>query len=150
LNGCRNPSLGLATKAMVYKVASQEEAWEWRKVWGNEPSHSQGSFHFGSFESQWIPEFSKNDCKGQNPMDWRVLYIIGKLLKQQCLKWACMTNLDTENTSYGQKKGRESNWQFDSRPLKVGNGPDLLVCKWGATYHWKDFDEATTLFQTSF
>ncbi len=26
LNGCHNPSLGLATKAMAYKVASQEEA----------------------------------------------------------------------------------------------------------------------------
>jgi hypothetical protein len=61
-----------------------------------------------------------------------------------------MTDLDTKNTSYGQKKGQESNWQFDSRPLKVENGPDLLACKWCATYHWKDLDKATTLFQTSF
>jgi hypothetical protein len=30
-----------------------------------------------------------------------------------------MTHLDTYNTSYGQKKGQESNWHFDSRPLKV-------------------------------
>jgi len=37
--------------------------------------------------------------------------------------------------SYGQKKGRESNWQFDSRPLKVGNRPDSLVRRWRATYH---------------
>jgi hypothetical protein len=36
-----------------------------------------------------------------------------------------------------QKKGRESNWQFDSRPLKVGNRPDSLVCKWRVTCHWK-------------
>jgi hypothetical protein len=29
-----------------------------------------------------------------------------------------------------KRKGRESNWQFDSRPLKVGNRPDFLACKW--------------------
>jgi hypothetical protein len=31
------------------------------------------------------------------------------------------------NTSYDQKKGRESNWQFDSREVKVKNRPDLVV-----------------------
>ncbi len=36
-------------------------------------------------------------------------------------------HLDTSNTSQGQKKGRESNWQFDSRPLKVENRPDFLA-----------------------
>jgi hypothetical protein len=41
------------------------------------------------------------------------------------------------NTSYGQKKGRESNRQFDSRPLKVKNCPNFLTCRWCATYHWK-------------
>ncbi len=30
-----------------------------------------------------------------------------------------MSHLDICNTSYGRKKGRESNWQFDSRPLKI-------------------------------
>jgi len=34
-------------------------------------------------------------------MDWRVLYIIGNLLKCRCLKWAHMTHLDIWNTSYG-------------------------------------------------
>jgi hypothetical protein len=85
------------------------------KVWGNEPSHSQGSFHLGS----WTAKCSKNDYKDQNPMDWGVLYIIEKLLKCKCLKWARMTHLDIWNSNYGQKKGWKSNWQFDSRPLKV-------------------------------
>ncbi len=58
-----------------------------------------------------------------------------------CLNWARMTHLDISNTSYGQKKGRELNWQFDSRPLKVGNCPDFLACRWHATYHWKIFDK---------
>jgi hypothetical protein len=52
-----------------------------------------------------------------------------------------MTHLETQNTSCGQKKGRESIWQFDSGALKVGNFPDLLACRWRATCHWKDFDK---------
>jgi hypothetical protein len=39
------------------------------------------------------------------------------------------------------KKGRESNWQFDSRPLKVGNQLDFLAFRWHATYSWKLFKE---------
>jgi hypothetical protein len=62
-------------------------------------------------------------------------------LKCRCLKWARITHLDICSTSYGQKKGRESNWQFDSRPLKVGNRPNFLVCKQRATYRWKDLDK---------
>jgi hypothetical protein len=44
------------------------------------------------------------------------------------------------NTSYDQKNDRESNWQFDSRPLKVGNRPDFLAWNWRAIYHWKALD----------
>jgi len=62
-------------------------------------------------------------------------------LKLKCLKWARMTHLDIWNTSYGQKKGRESNWQFDSRPLKVKNQSDFLACRWRATCRWKALNE---------
>jgi hypothetical protein len=95
----------------------------------------------GKMESQWIPKFSENNCKGQNPMDCKVHYIIGKILKRRCSKWARMTHLDNSNTTYGQKKGRESNWRFDSRPLKVGNRPNFLACRWRVTYHWKAINE---------
>ncbi len=91
----------------------------------------------GELESQWTPKFLGSNCKGQNPLDWRIFYIIGKLLRRRCLKWACITHLDFWNTSYGQKKGQESNWQLDSQPLKVRNRPHLLLCRWRATYHWK-------------
>jgi hypothetical protein len=74
-------------------------------------------------------------------MDWRVRYIIEKLLKRRCLIWAFMTHLDIWNTSYGQKKGRESNWQFDSRPLKVRNWPDLCACRRLVTHSCKAIDE---------
>jgi hypothetical protein len=74
-------------------------------------------------------------------MDWKFPYIIENLLELLCLKWSCMTHLDTSNTSYVQKKGRESNWQLDSRPLKVKNHHDFLASRWRATYHWKSFNE---------
>jgi len=70
-----------------------------------------------------------------------VLYTIGKLLERKCLKSAHIAHLDIWNTSYGQKKGRESNCQFDSRLEKVRNRLDLLVCKRRATYHWKALNE---------
>jgi hypothetical protein len=35
------------------------------------------------------------------------------------------------------KKGRESNGQSDSQPLKVRNRPDVLVWRCRATHHWK-------------
>ncbi len=53
-----------------------------------------------------------------------------------------MGHLDICSTSYVQKKGRESNWQFDSRPLKVGNQPDPGVCKGSATHRWKALKES--------
>ncbi len=52
----------------------------------------------------------KSDYKSQDASHWRILYIIGKLLKCRCLKWARMTHLNICNTSYGKKKGRESIW----------------------------------------
>ncbi len=86
-------------------------------------------------------QFLENDYKGQNSMDWGILYIIRKLLERRCLKWTCMTHLDIWNISYGQKKGLVSNWQFDSWPLKVDNHPDFLACKWHTTYCWKALNE---------
>jgi hypothetical protein len=36
---------------------------------------------------------------------------------------------------------KESNWQFDSQPLKVGNHPDSLGWRWIVTYFWKFLDK---------
>jgi hypothetical protein len=53
-----------------------------------------------------------------------------------------MGHLDIYNTSYGKKKAWESNWQFDSRPLKVRNRPDPNACRRSATHHWKALNES--------
>jgi hypothetical protein len=60
-------------------------------------------------ESRWTPETSERGLRGQISMAGCALYINGKLLKRRCLKWARNAHLDIWNTSYEQKKGRESN-----------------------------------------
>jgi len=64
----------------------------------------------GTWESSRTREILEFDCRGQNTLHCGVLYIIGKLSKCKCRKWARMGHLDICKTSYGKKKGRESNW----------------------------------------
>jgi hypothetical protein len=97
--------------------------------------------HVGSWSPEWIPKSSERDSRGQNSLTWKVTYIIGNTLKCRCLKWARIPRLDIYNTSYGKKKGRESNWHFDSCPLKVRNWPNSLAFKQRATYCWKALDK---------
>jgi hypothetical protein len=141
-------ALGSRPRQGVYKVASQEGSLgvmahaprSARECEGIDLHTPKGTsiLGVGVLVDFWM---FKDEYRGQNPMDWRVLYIIEKLLKRRCLKWACMTHLDNWNTSYGQKKGKESNWQFDSRPLKVRNQPDVLTFRWNATRRWKALNE---------
>jgi len=58
-------------------------------------------------------------------------------LKFRHRKWPRMGHLNISNTSYGKKKGRESNCQ-----LKVGNRFDPGVCRWSATRRWKALEES--------
>jgi hypothetical protein len=80
--------------------------------------------------------------EGQNSMACGIIYIIEKLLERRCLKRSRIAHLNIWNTSYGQKKGQESNCQFDFRPEKVKNRPNLLIYRQCATYRWKDLDES--------
>jgi len=66
----------------------------------------------------------KGRLQGQNSLNWDVLYIIGKLLERTCLKWACMTHLNTWNTN---TKSQKSPWF-----------PYVQVT---STYHWKALNE---------
>jgi len=95
----------------------------------------------GTWESSGTPETLEFNCRGQNTSPNMVFHAIGKLLKCRCRKWPRMSHLDIGSTSYGKKKGRESNWQFHSRRLKVKNRPDLGVYRWSVTHHWKTLKE---------
>jgi hypothetical protein len=107
------------------------------QVWGMKPNTSK----VGDLESSGAPECLEFDSKAQNTSYWGVLGVIGRVLKRRYRKWPRIGHLDICSPSYGQKKGRESNWQFDSRPLKVGNRPlpDLQIKS--AIRRWKDLDE---------
>jgi len=93
-------------------------------------------------ESSETPKNSEDNLRGQISSHWCILYINGKVLKCRCPKWPRMGHLDICNSSYGQKKGRESNCQFDSQPLKVGNRPLPDVSSRSATQSWKALDES--------
>ncbi len=96
----------------------------------------------GNLESFGAPENSELELKGQNTSHLGVIGVIAKVLKCRCLNWPRIGHLDICSPSYGQKKGRESNWQFDSRPQKVGNRHLPDVCNRSATRCWKALDES--------
>jgi hypothetical protein len=91
----------------------------------------------GDLESSGAPECLEFNSRRQNTLDWDVFNVIGKVLKCRCPKWPRIGHLDICSPSYGQKKGQESNWQFDSQPQKVGNRPFLDVCRWSVMGRWK-------------
>jgi hypothetical protein len=74
-------------------------------------------------DSSGTPECLELDSKGKNTSHRGVFGVIRKVLKRRYLKWPRIGHLNICSPSYGQKKGRESNWQFDSQPLKIENRP---------------------------
>jgi hypothetical protein len=46
-------------------------------------------------KSRWTPKSSESDFRGQNPLDWKFIYIIENILELRCLKWALMMHLGT-------------------------------------------------------
>jgi hypothetical protein len=146
-------ALGSQPRQRACKVASQEgSSGVTLHALGSVKSVREWTFKlpmqlpFWEMESQWTPESSEGNFRGQNSMDWRVLYIIENILERRCLKWARIAHLDIWNTRYGQKKGQESNWQFDSQPLKNGNWP-IFLCVGGVGHIVGT--RARTLLQTS-
>jgi hypothetical protein len=138
-NSMESPSvttltLGLRPKQRVARLWAKRDTREShhmlpgvQRVWRHEPLHSQVKSHVGSWNPKWTPKFSECNCRGQNSLPWRFLYIIA--------------HLNIYNTSYGQKKRRESN----SRPLKVKNWLDFLAFKQRARYHWKALNKGYNL-----
>jgi hypothetical protein len=95
-------TLGLWPKQGLAKVQAKSESWgshfmfmgvyeivrEWTPTLPSE-------LPLLELESWCTPKFSKGNCRSQNSLNWKVLYIIGNLLEHRCLKWACMTHLIT-------------------------------------------------------
>ncbi len=68
----------------------------------------------GKLESSETLKNSERNYRGQISSHLSALDVIGKVLKRRYRKWPRIGHLDICSSSYGQKKGRESNWQFDS------------------------------------
>jgi len=164
---CRNPSFGLATKAKgVARLRAKKKpesqgkrklgshitySRECKKVWGSVREWTLTLLRqlpLWEMESRWTPEILESDCRGQNSMARGVLYIIGKLLERRCVKWARMAHLNIWNTSYGQKKGRQSTATLTPDHKKSGSDPIYLAI--GVVPHivGKLSTRATTLLQT--
>jgi hypothetical protein len=139
LESCCNPTL-----RQVWGWNSHSQKWELGVLLQPHFEVSVSMTHTpksGNLESFETPATSELDNRRQNTSPWRVLYTVGKALKCRCRKWPHMRHLDIWSTSYGQKKGRESNCQFDFRPQKVRNQPNPGVCRWSATHRWKSLEE---------
>jgi hypothetical protein len=107
------------------------------QVWGWSPTLGKVE----DLESSETPECLDLDSKAQNTSHWGVFTVIEKVFKRKYRKWPCIGHLDICSPSYEQKKGRESNWQFDSRPLKVRNRPFPDIRFECATWRWKDLNK---------
>jgi hypothetical protein len=107
------------------------------QVWGWSPTLGK----VGDLESSGTPECLELNNKAQDTSHWVVIGVIGKVLKRRYRKWPRIGHSDICSPSYGQKKGRESNWQFDSWSLKVGNRLFSNVALGFVTWRWKDLNE---------
>jgi hypothetical protein len=106
------------------------------QVWGWSPTLGKVAIR----SPPGLPNVQSSTTRGKTPCIG-VLGVIGKVLKHRYRKCPHIGNSDICSPSYGQKKGRESNWQFDSWPLKVENRPVPDVRFGSATWRWKDLDE---------
>jgi hypothetical protein len=87
-----------------------------------------------------LPNVQSSTTRPKTPCIEVFLVSLEKVLKRRCRKWPRISHLDICSPSYGQKKGRESNCQFDSPPLKVGNQPLPNLRIESAIRRWKDLN----------
>jgi hypothetical protein len=93
---CYNSNLGLVK--VQAKSEAQESHFMLSGVWENVrewTSTLPSELPLWELESQWTHESFKNNFRVQNPLAWRVFYIIEKFMERRCLKWARMTHLST-------------------------------------------------------
>ncbi len=113
---------------------------ECKRVRGNEPPHCQMSSHFGSWSLNGLLNFYKAISRVKT--HW-----IEKFLISLERSW----NVDIKMGSHDPfeyfkhklwpKEGLGIKLSIWFPPLKVGNCPNFLACRWRVTYRWKAFNE---------
>jgi hypothetical protein len=131
---CRNPSLGLVTKAKGLQGCGSKGSpgAKAKRPQGCGPKGSPGvtshtprnvrkcegvwgsvrewtltlprQLSLWEIESRWTPETSESDFRGQNSMACGIFYIIRKLLERRCLKWARITHLESETQVMAKRR----------------------------------------------
>jgi hypothetical protein len=96
----------------------------------------------GTWSPPGLPKIQSSSWRAKTPRIGVFLVSLENFLKCRCLNWPRIGHLDICSPSYGEKKGRESNWQFDSRPLKVKNLPLPNVWWQCATWRWNVLEES--------
>jgi hypothetical protein len=96
----------------------------------------------GTWNPPGLPQLPSSRAEGKNP-GLEVFFISlersWNVNVENGFAWAIWTSAAQILV---ERKGRESNWQFDSQPPKVENRPDPGVCKWSATHRWKALKES--------
>ncbi len=75
---------------------------------------------------------------------------IKNFLKCRCLKCTCIVHLDLIWMSYDKKKGRKSNYKFDSRPPILWKQGSNEVWLERAIHHWKDILKGYNILSSYF
>ncbi len=107
---------------------------------GNEPSHSQMNSHVGS----WNPNGFLNLHRA---ITWVKTHWFEKFLISLERSWNIFVWMGSHDP-FGHMKHKL--WPKERSgvklvvwfwPLKIGNQPNFIVCRWRATYLWKVLDE---------
>jgi hypothetical protein len=96
-------TLGSWRRQRLTRARVKREARECGRMW-KWTLRLPSELPFWELEFWWTPEPLESDCKGQNPLDYEVPYIIGKLLECKCLKWADMTHSTSETQVMAKRK----------------------------------------------
>jgi hypothetical protein len=147
---CCNPSLKLTTKGLQgcglrRKPGSNMScSWDYKRVWGNEPSHCQMNSHFGNLSLGGLPNFQRAITGVKT--HWIEMFLILLESSWNVDVWSGLAwPIWTIKTQVMAKRRAKS----QIRPLKVRNHPDFLTL--GGVQHTvgKLSTRGTTLLQTS-
>jgi len=116
-------------------------SWECKKVWGSEPSHSQGNSHFVRWSPDGLPKLHRAISRSKLNGLWHSLY-----------RWKALGTLISKMGLYYSFKYLKHKLWPKERPgiklsvwlstTKVRNRPDVLICRRCVTYRWKALNES--------
>jgi hypothetical protein len=119
---CRNPNVGFAIKCGVQgHMRPRECVWVWNTLSQMGENARDGSQCLANALPLWelhlcrSPKCLEPWLEKQTNTILGPYNTMGKVLRCRCLKCPLIVHLDLIYMNYDQKKGQESNWEFDSQ-----------------------------------